>query len=587
MLTLEAVQRHHHSAHRRLVDRILNEAGTDPEAVMRLFEAREADNDTVSFLREGLTLAKRAAKLSRSVPDGEGAAYRELAMNLVDHLLRKYLSERGSFIEYDRNSWLEPHDLWRTIPWGTGFRGNLTVDLYDLVYEHLPPESQTWWTDALGRIGGWVYKNPVVGSFVFNCAVDLCGLLWRVGHRLGREDWTRWALAAAAARIARDVDEGGWIHGENGGVSGVYQLVGADFLARFAWESRDEGLKEALSRVFGALVGFATPDLVFPGNFGTRSSHLRRLPPAVILVMAASGDPVAASLLRDHGEAAWSDDLALWEKALETAPRAPEHPPLQAFGGINSVVVREGPFQAHLCDYPKSIWARGFINLWHAGLGDMVFSTLHALPGEVEKSKLHLGDTSDWAGFPHVRVHGEGAVYNSQQRVEGLETEAGEGVTLRWQEPLLDPAGDAGGVLRSAYSFRGEVLEMTLVLEGLVGQTHLDFHLLKRPDSFFGIWLGEEVESVERGELPPTGGLFRDQSFLAGEARLLALQRDNTLLVFELLELPEGTAVTAGLEGASGLHTSNFGGFRVRLELPEGLREARFNLAFRAARRPA
>jgi len=597
MLQIEAIKRFQLADHRRVVQPLLEQAAADPVVIMRLIEEQYRERDTVSFLRVGLDVAARAATLADADNDSR---YRDLAVNLADDLLRRYFNPVGSFIEYDRNSWLEPDDLWRTIPWGTGFRGNEMVDVYDLIGEYLPPQSQAWWRDAFERTARWIMGNPIVGSFVFNCALDLCRLLWRIGRRLDNTAWMQWALDAAHERIRRDLDEEGWIQGENGGCSGTYQLVGANFLALFAWESRDPGLIAALERCFDAVTGYATPTLLWAGNFGTRSSHLNRVKSHLLPVMAALGNRVAAHFMQTHGRpdrgrnaeagaiglaspSEWPD-LALWEAALATPPAAPEYPPLRHFRGIDTIVVRQGPFVASFANYDRAIWARGLINLWHAQHDDMIFATLHALPREVEKSKLHLGDTSDWAGFPHVRVHGDSAAYDSQQHIAQIETAQDDGVSVRWTEPLLDREGNAGGALDSHYRFSGARLDMEIALRDLAGTAQLHFHLLKRPHSFFGNWVGEQVEQIERGELPAHGGLFRDRSFAAGDQRLVAWQIDRAIFVFELLDLPDGATITTGIEQKSGLHTGNLGGFRLRIALPDDRRAARLRLRFRAAR---
>jgi hypothetical protein len=244
--------------------------------------------------------------------------------------------------------------------------------------------------------------------------------------------------------------------------------------------------------------------------------------------------------------------------------------------GIQSTVVRHGPFVAYFCNYNRSLWARGFCNLWHAGLDDFLFATLHSLDTRVEKSKLLLGDTSDWSGFPHAKLHDGENTFHSQQGIEKLEVvEEAEGVVVRWEEYLTHPNDRRGALMRSAYRFQGEQLFMRLELEGTAREGtplsenagyELDFHLLRRPQSFIGLWHGESVAELRRGVLPAHGGWHHDHEYSAGEPKLAAVQIDNTLFTIEVLSAPPEYSLSLGYLQNNGLHTGNFGGVRLRLK---------------------
>lgn len=581
MITLIQIEAAHREESRRAILAAGVRTGMAAVEVIALLEAAGRERPTFSLLTAGQQLASHLLHLAHT---GENESeYRRLAADLADTLCRRYLTPEGTFLEYDHCSWLTRGEMWRTIPWGTAFRGSGMFALYQQLGDALPAESREWWREGLGKIARWICGNPVAGSFVFNCVIDLCGLLWRIGRAFDEEPWMRAALEAGLGRIRRDLDDEGFIQGENGGCSGTYQLVGARLLARFAWESRNAELLAANDRVVVALLGFSTPTLIWAGNFGTRSNTFEPLRGEPLLVSAAQGDGVAAFRVRERGEPAWSRDLALWEAALATEPAAPDTVPVRTFAGIESVKVTEGPWVAWFCNYDRSLWTRGFADLWHGALDDMVFSTLHSLPSQVEKSKLHLDDTSDWAGFPHVRVSAGDVTYDSQRSMRNLGAEQRDGIVVKWDEPLAAPDGSEGGLMRTACHFQGERLRMRIELENLAGSARADFHVMKRLDAFGGIWWGEDIDAIGRGELPRHGGWHHDRRFGAEEALgKFGFQIDRILFVFETIALPPGSALALGFLAAAGLHTGNRGGFRLRIELPPEARGGVIEIGFSA-----
>lgn len=585
---IDSIRAAHLFADRQAVLPLWNQAGSDAEEVLRLLEEKHRQRDTVSFLTIGQDLALAAARLSRAQESSEDerADFGAFAVNLADFVHRRYFLSPGTFVEYDRCSWLSDAQMWRTIPWGIAFRGQQMLNFYEQLGDDLPPVSRAWWRESLEKMGVWMAGNPVAGSFVFNCSMDLCHLLWRLGRALERPDWTQWAMEAAHERIRRDVDEDGWIAGENGGVSGMYHLVGTRFLSRFAWDSDDEVLNATLLRISGNMMQWVTPTAMWAGNFGTRSTTLERLGRVSMLVAAARGNAASAHFVRRYGEPAWSHDLDLWRAALEAPAQAPTFAPVTRFEGIESVRVQQGPFVAYFCNYGRSLWARGFCNLWHAAHDEMIFSTLHSLPTQVEKSKLHLGDTGDWAGFPHVRVEGDGATYDSQRRMENLRVEEENGVTVSWDEPLCDAQEKQGGAMHSTYRFEGETLRMRVRLSEVAGRCTLDFHILKRKSSFLGLWHGDAVKQIEAGSLPVHGGWHHDRVYDQGAPDAVGVQLDNTVWKFEFHELPQGALVSLGHLKDDGLHTGNQGGARLHIEIPESQPELLLELSFRCIHWP-
>lgn len=552
----------------------------DMTAVMAALTAAHRDEPNFSLMRQGMKLARHAAEFARGEGDAETG---RLAATFATALLRRFVTPSGAFVEYERNTWLESGTMWRTIPWGTAFSGNRTFETWRELKDHLAPEEQAFWRTSLENTGRWIHRNPVVGGYVFNACIDLCGLLWRIGHEFGHGDWCEWALAAAAHRLERDVDAEGWIHAENGGVSGHYQLFGGSMLARFAWESKSAVLGDAVRRIFTrCLLPFSTPTLNWPGNFGTRVALLEPLPGTAVLAAAALGDQDAAWCVQNQGRTDWDAEPDLWQAALAApADNAPNQVAIREFQGISTTVVREGPWMAWFANYEHSIWARGFINLWHAGHGDWVFSTLHSC-GQLSASeiaKCQLGDLSDWAGFPHVRVTVGDRQFDSQQRIESLSTTPGpEGVRVAWSEPLLDTDGHPGGKLESVLWFHGAEIEMKLGLSGLAGDATLDFHFMRRTNGFIRLWSGDEVADILAGRLPLTAGGYDSLAFAPGETPALAIQMDRTVFAFIVQSLPPAASTSLIGETSAGLHTGNLGGFRYRIFVPRSAGDCNLTL---------
>ena len=590
-LTITDIRQYHISQAHGAVDPVMIQTGNNAEKIVELLKEKNKHRDTVSILSIGLNLAYQAAMLAK---ENEGKEYKEFAVSLADYLFKQYFNPVGTIIEYDRTSWVPPDDLWRTIPWGVNFRGNELFDVYKLVKDDLSQDQLKWWQESLKKLGGWIYKNPVVGSFVFNCSLDLSRLLWRLGKEFNNGAWIHWALWAAEERIRRDVDEEGWIQGEAGGCSGHYQLAGTWILAKFAYESELPFLQNTLKRIFISFVGYCTPDLNWAGNFGTRSSGLISLSPSkfpysfsmfstFILVMGAMQDSVAGYFIENYADPAWDENFELWQEALKAPSKKPDYKKIKKFKGIESVVLREGQYVAYMCNYSRSVWARGFINLWHMEHGDWLFSTLKSLPSEMgsTKKKLHLGDTNNWAAFPHVRILTDNNRFDSQQQVIDLQTRSDNGVHMSWKENLTDPQGNNGGTMRSSYRFKGDTLDMEIELNNLAGKTQIDFHLFKRTKSFLGFWFNEEVEAIEKGELPLSGGQYSGRSFKSDEVELMGIQIDKSIFAFEFMELPTLSLVTCFFPKTSELHTSNFGGTWVRIEPPSEMKKCVLKLRFK------
>ena len=420
--TLEEIERFHHEKGRADALWLLKQDLAEPGSAMAALMERRKSRANYSLMQDGLQLCRDAAIYGRAQKDPRIV---QAAAAFADALLHKHVTPSGGFVEYDRNTWLEPSEMWRTIPWGTAFCGNRAFEAWLTLRDELTREQRAFWRQSFENTARWIHRNPVMGGYVFNCAVDLCGLLWRIGHEFEHPEWCQWALEAARHRIRRDVDDEGWIQGENGGASGAYQLIGAGYLATLAWESKAPALEESVRRIFAkSSLLYATPTLEWAGNFGTRISDLRQLPGMLVLVAAALGDPSAVYFVKTRGSPEWSDDLELWRAALANHGQAPVYPAVVNFRGISGTVVREGPWIAYFGNYDRSIWTRGFASLWHGGRNDWVFSTLHSLPAytlsATERAKACLGDTSDWAGFPHVRVSAGQARYDSQQRIDAI-----------------------------------------------------------------------------------------------------------------------------------------------------------------------
>lgn len=557
----------------------------DPDAVMAALMERRKEQANYSLLQDGMRICREAAVYGRTHEDRH---LMQSAATFADALLRKRATSSGAFIEYDRNTWLKPAAIWRTIPWGTAFCGNRAFDAWLVLKDVFTPAQREYWRREFEKTGTWIHRNPVVGGYVFNAGVDLCGLLWRIGNEFDHPEWCAWALETMESRIRRDVDNEGWIQAEDGGASGHYQLYGLEMLARFAWESKSPALIDAVRRIVArCCVPFATETMDWPGNFGTRVAFLERLPGSAMLTAAAFGDAQAATLVQQFGEPSWSGDQELWRAALTTKPEKPAYAAVRHFRGIDTTVVREGPWVAYFGNYDRSIWARGFMDLWHSGHGDWVFSTLNSMKllSPTEKAKTRMKELDDWAGFPHVRTTAGEKQYDSHKRIDALEAKEGDGVTVTWIEPLLDEARQPGGTLRSSYRFHGQEIEMTLELSGLAGESQLDFHFMRRPNGFIRLWVGEEVADILAGRLLRTNGDFQNREFRAGQEKLFGVQVNRTTFAFETVAVPASSTLTLVSEAEEGLHTGSFGGFggfRFRIAVPATEKNYTVKLRLRA-----
>jgi hypothetical protein len=569
-ITVEAVEAAWLADDKRVVAPWRSRLEQDAAQLVAGVEASICDRPAYSVQSEGLKLARHIAHLGRVENDER---LLDAAARIADELFVRYFNPAGTFVEYDK-AWLQPHELWRSIPWGTGFRSNAQLDLFDLVGDRLAQEARQMQLDAFVRIGRWIHRNPICGSFVFNCVADLGRALWRIGALVGEPSFCANAIAFVRERIERDLDADGFCHGENGGVSGTYQIVGADFLADLAHDCGDSTLLEAVARMSRANVAWASPTLVFPGNFGTRSGDHRPVAARALLVGAANGDRASASLVHRFGRHAWSRDLSLWRAALAVVPQDAPQQAVRTFAGLDATVVRCGPWTAWLSNYARSLWGRGFIDLFHAGLGDFVFATLHALPSKVEKTKLRLGDTSDWAGFPRVRVVAEnGDAFDSHQSVDVPPsiTQATDALHVEWTEVLRDRAGNAGPRLHVRLTLGNADLMIDARLSDATGFTSatFDFHVLRRPASFAGIWWGDDLDAINNGRLPRHGGWHVERQFLTREVKRWAVQIDNALLAIDFIGAPAEASVTASVLESATVHTGNIGGARLRVSVPD------------------
>ena len=80
----------------------------------------------------------------------------------------------------------------------------------------------------------------------------------------------------------------------------------------------------------------------------------------------------------------------------------------------------------------------------------------------------------------------------------------------------------------------------------------------------------EKFERIAAGRLPEKGGDwgYRDMIFENNRPRKFAIQIDNSVLGFEVLECPDDSKITLGGLMDDGLHSSNNGGFRLRFDVP-------------------
>jgi hypothetical protein len=576
-LSLAAIEQAHRAAALERTSWLdaITESATAAEIVAQLQRRNESQRN-FSTMNAALSLCRDLLMLHTSGHAPTAARVRAI----VAYVCERYIGRGGAIVEYDRCAWMSDQQVWFTMPWGTAFHGNTLVDVYESIGDVLRPSEREQWQQWLRRIGNWVCSNPVVDTIVFNCGVELLRLCWRLGQVLDRPAWSQWALSRMDQRLERDADDDGLFHAENGGVSGFYQLIGLRFLARFAWESDSDALKQIVLRATASAIDWSTPTLVHPGNFGTRTSRLARLNDEVLVAAAAFGDSHAAHLVRRHGQPGWSRDLALWRQALATTPRPRPLPAIRRFHGIDATVFRHGPFIGWVSNYPSSRWARGFINLWHRDAGDMIFSTLHSLPTPVEWAKLNLQQSSDWAAFPHVRVRGDAGTFDSQQGMARCEVvQDPDGITLSLDETLRSQQDAVGGRVSGRYRFGDDGLSIHLELSELAGQATVSFHILRRRDRFAGFWDGENVERVLSRQLADTGGWPRDRSLDLSSTGKVGIQIDQVLYVFELAHCPPDTRLEGRASASAGLHTDNHGGLELRLELPPQTRACEIALS--------
>ncbi len=520
----------------------------DVGRLLDLVKARADERPNVRYIADALITARRLHRLgvARARPELSVAA-----ADLADLAVRTYQNPDGTFNEYDRCTWLTQDQLHRTIPWGTAFHGQSMLRTLRELREALGEKRAADWRERLRRTATWIDGNPVLDRLVFNAAIDLASLLWKIGDELDEEAFKRAGLATAHRLLDRHLEpEQGWIRGENNGVSGFYQQMGMEFIADFARASGDARLREAVFRFMDTVELFTTPTWQFAGNFGTRTPSLGPTRPGLVLEAAALGHARASARARSAIPVAWTDDLQLWRAALATpaddtpAPR----PALARFPEIGGTVLRGGLWQAWFFNYDKSLWARGFSALWHASDDAWIFGTLQSLPTQVEKAKLRLDDTSDFAGFPRVRVSDGERHYNSHQRIDDL---VAEDTNVSWSETLRARDGQAGGRLQARLTLGDPELVLRVELSELAGPATLDFHFAVPAPS------GPERKPV------PASAVVEAET--AHEARVRV---GAATYRFRVLEAPAGSMVEAGVAAERGLHTGNLGGLRVRVTPP-------------------
>jgi hypothetical protein len=123
---------------------------------------------------------------------------------------------------------------------------------------------------------------------------------------------------------------------------------------------------------------------------------------------------------------------------------------------------------------------------------------------------------------------------------------------------------------------------MNLDLRDVVGEARLDFHFMRRPNGFIRLWAGNDVADALAGRLLKSAGLIDDRTFKPGETKLFGVQADRTFFAFELVEIPARAVVAFVGQADSGLHTSNFGGFRFRITTPAAEKNQLIKLRLRA-----
>lgn len=580
-IDIEALDLEITARNKEIVMPYLTDVGTDGRLLYAKLEENYADKKTVSLFKEGFSLIFAAEQLSHK-DEKNSAELRALAINLADFLINKYVLPNGTILEYDRTTWMTPDEMWRVVPWGTGFRGNEMLQAYRLFNKELSPSQLSRWNKSLDKMAEWLYHNTYLGAYNFNCTIDLCHLLWSLGKERNNEEWCRWALSTSHTLIARYVDDEGWITGEDNGVSGLYQLVGQQFLSSFARNSGDSILQQTAKKMFDLTIRYSSPSLTWLGNFGTRSTQLTKVPPSIILDIASMGDSRANYYIQKYGEASWSNDIDLWKKVLKAKPTLPILKNAENFECIQGNIIRNGNWHAWFGNYDKSLWAKGFLGLWSAQSDEMVFSVLHSLPSVVEKAKLQLGETNDWAGFPHIRIQNGSKKYDTQQGIETISIDKNSNRVI-WSELLKSEDGLANGVLKSDYIFGDSILKMRLQLERFTGEATVDFHIQKQKNQLFHFWNQAQVDSIRARILPYTGAYsenFRNIEFNPDENKEVAIQMDKAIYSFKFVKIPKGTRIIAGFLKFNSLHTKNDGGVRLRLILPPNVSSANFEIDF-------
>ncbi|MBC8041802.1 MAG: hypothetical protein H7Y06_14760, partial [Opitutaceae bacterium] len=269
---LPAVAAHHLADDERVAGAMFAESGGDVEKLLGLVKARADLKPNVRYIADALVIARRLHRLGQEHARPELSA---AAADLADLAVRTYQNPDGTFNEYDRCTWLKPDQLSRTIPWGTAFHGQAMLRTLRDLGPALGDTRRADWRARLRLTGAWIDGNKVLDTVVFNAAIDLCGLLWKIGDELGDPTLQKSALASAHRLLDRHLDVAqGWIRGENSGVSGFYQQVGMEFIGDFARASGDVRLRAALLRFMDTAGIFATTTWQFPGNFGTRTPSL-------------------------------------------------------------------------------------------------------------------------------------------------------------------------------------------------------------------------------------------------------------------------------------------------------------------------
>lgn len=559
----------------------LVDVGTDGRLLYAKLEENCSNKKTVSLFKEGFAVVFAAEQLSHK-DEKNASKLRVLAINLADFLINKYVLPNGTILEYDRTTWMTSEEMWRVVPWGTGFRGNEMLRAYRLFSKELSPSQLSRWNKSLDKMAEWLYHNTYLGAYNFNCTIDLCHLLWALGKERNNEEWCRWALNTSYTLIKRYVDDEGWITGEDNGISGLYQLVGQSFLTSFARNSGDSILKNTAKKMFDLTIRYSSPSLMWLGNFGTRSNQLTKVTPSIILDMASMGDTRASYYVQKYGEASWSDDINLWEEVLNINSTLPVLKNVENFESIQGKILRNGNWHAWFGNYDKSLWAKGFLGLWSAQSDEMIFSVLHSLPSVVEKAKLQLGETNDWAGFPHIRIDKDSEMYDTQQGIEEISIDENENQII-WSELLKSDDGMINGILKSNYTFGDSILKMRLQLDRFSGKVYVDFHIQKRKNQLFHFWNQTQVDSIRAGRLPYTGAYsenFRDVEFDLDKNKEVAIQMDKAIYSFKFIKIPQGTRVITGFLKFNSLHTKNDGGVRLRLILPSNISCADFEIDF-------